>query len=118
MTSEDTYLPHAYGCTITLEDVTYHLGLPIDGESINGCLSNFPRLMEEGGRPPCDWIQELLGQILPVVSIDKMSVMFSWFVETFLVLPPDMSDELVLRHARAYIIILWSTQLFDNKTAT
>ncbi|QHN82661.1 uncharacterized protein DS421_20g697770 [Arachis hypogaea] len=41
-------------CTIMLEDVVYQLGLPIDGEYVNGCLTNFERYIE-GGRPAWAW---------------------------------------------------------------
>ncbi|XP_072076882.1 protein MAIN-LIKE 2-like [Arachis hypogaea] len=37
-------------CTITLQDVAYQLGLPIDGQYASGCLTNFARYVE-GGRP-------------------------------------------------------------------
>ncbi|QHO21522.1 uncharacterized protein DS421_11g347480 [Arachis hypogaea] len=35
-------------CTITLQNVAYQLGLPIDGEPISGCLTDFENLMENG----------------------------------------------------------------------
>ncbi|MED6179288.1 Serine/threonine-protein phosphatase 7 long form, partial [Stylosanthes scabra] len=38
-------------CTVTLQDVAYQLGLPVDGEPVNGCLSEFPRFMPGVGRP-------------------------------------------------------------------
>ncbi|KAL4287777.1 hypothetical protein AHAS_Ahas19G0220100 [Arachis hypogaea] len=36
--------------TITLQDVAYKLGLPIDNDYVSGCLTNFERYIE-GGRP-------------------------------------------------------------------
>ncbi|RYQ94407.1 hypothetical protein Ahy_B08g089307 [Arachis hypogaea] len=37
-------------CTITLQDVAYQLGLPVDGHYVSGCLTDF-HLYIEGGRP-------------------------------------------------------------------
>ncbi|RYQ89211.1 hypothetical protein Ahy_B09g095969 isoform F [Arachis hypogaea] len=37
-------------CTITLQDVAYQLGLPVDGHYVSGCLSEF-HIYIEGGRP-------------------------------------------------------------------
>ncbi|XP_025680717.1 protein MAIN-LIKE 1-like [Arachis hypogaea] len=34
-------------CTITLQDVAYHLGLPVDGHYVSGCLSDFYETFEE-----------------------------------------------------------------------
>ncbi|RYQ87737.1 hypothetical protein Ahy_B09g095274 [Arachis hypogaea] len=50
-------------CIITLQDLAYQLGLPIDGQYVNGCLTNFERYID-GGRPAWEWFEELLG-ILP-----------------------------------------------------
>ncbi|RYR32113.1 hypothetical protein Ahy_B01g057106 isoform D [Arachis hypogaea] len=37
-------------CTITLQDVAYQLGLPVDGRYVSGCLTDF-YVYIEGGRP-------------------------------------------------------------------
>ncbi|RYR34889.1 hypothetical protein Ahy_A10g049946 [Arachis hypogaea] len=71
-------------------DVAYQLGLPIDGEPVNGCLTEFENLMEHG-RP-------------------------AW--ERFRVLPADTTDETVRIYARAYILTLLSSQLFADKIQT
>ncbi|RYR65317.1 hypothetical protein Ahy_A03g011254 isoform K [Arachis hypogaea] len=76
-------------CSITLQDVAYQLGLPIDGEPVSGCLTEFENFMEHG-RP-------------------------AW--ERFRVLPADASDETVRVYARAYILMLLSSQLFADKNA-
>ncbi|RYR13538.1 hypothetical protein Ahy_B04g070476 isoform F [Arachis hypogaea] len=65
-------------CTVTLQDVAFQLGLPVDGEAVSGCLG---------------------------------------FHERFRVLPPDASEETVRIYARAYIMMLLSTQLFGDKSA-
>ncbi|RYR13540.1 hypothetical protein Ahy_B04g070476 isoform J [Arachis hypogaea] len=41
----------------------------------------------------------------------------TWFHERFRVLPPDASEETVRIYARAYIMMLLSTQLFGDKSA-
>ncbi|RYR65312.1 hypothetical protein Ahy_A03g011254 isoform E [Arachis hypogaea] len=64
-------------------DVAYQLGLPIDGEPVSGCLTEFE----------------------------------NWFHERFRVLPADASDETVRVYARAYILMLLSSQLFADKNA-
>ncbi|RYR29360.1 hypothetical protein Ahy_B01g053759 [Arachis hypogaea] len=79
-------------CTIILQDVAYHLGLPINGQYVSGCLTDFPRFIE-GGRPP-------------------------WVWEMFSELPQGADDETVRRYARAYIMMLLSTQLFGDKSGT
>ncbi|QHO21557.1 uncharacterized protein DS421_11g347790 [Arachis hypogaea] len=73
-------------CTITLQDVAYHRGLPINGQYVSGCLTNFSRYIE-GGRPPWVWFEELLGVLPPANCIDKFTVKCTWFEETFSELP-------------------------------
>ncbi|XP_052118710.1 serine/threonine-protein phosphatase 7 long form homolog [Arachis duranensis] len=75
-------------CTITLQDVAYQLGLPVDGRYVSGCLSEF-HIYIEGGRP-------------------------AW--ETFGECPEDADDDTVRRYARAYIMMLLGTQLFADKS--
>ncbi|RYQ85776.1 hypothetical protein Ahy_B10g105381 [Arachis hypogaea] len=47
-------------CTITLQDIAYHLGLPIDRQYVSSCLMDFERYIE-GGRPAWTWFEKLLG---------------------------------------------------------
>ncbi|QHO30725.1 uncharacterized protein DS421_8g235660 [Arachis hypogaea] len=51
-------------CTITLQDVGYQLGLPIDEEAISGCLTNFEQFMDNG-RPAWEWFQKLFDELPP-----------------------------------------------------
>ncbi|RYR67824.1 hypothetical protein Ahy_A03g014259 [Arachis hypogaea] len=46
-----------------------------------------------------------------------MTVCYTWFHERFQVLPADASEETVRIYARAYILLLLSSQLFANKNA-
>ncbi|QHO30578.1 uncharacterized protein DS421_8g234450 [Arachis hypogaea] len=102
-------------CTITLQDVAYQLGLPVDGRYVSGCLSEF-HIYIEGGRPAWVWFQELLGVIPPPSQVQKYAVNCSWFQETFGECPEDADDETVRRYARAYIMMLLGTQLFADKS--
>ncbi|RYQ88329.1 hypothetical protein Ahy_B09g095585 isoform B [Arachis hypogaea] len=76
-------------CTITLQDVAYQLRLPVDGHAVSGCMTDF-HMHIEGARPAWEWFE---------------------------VLPADASEETVRIYARAYIMMLLSTQLFMDKSA-
>ncbi|RYR50941.1 hypothetical protein Ahy_A06g025985 isoform A [Arachis hypogaea] len=89
-------------CTITLQDVAYQLGLLIDGAPVSGCLTEFENLMEHG-RPAWVWFRELFGELPPQ---SKRGV-----------LPADATDETVRVYARAYILMMLSSQLFADKNA-
>ncbi|QHO24828.1 uncharacterized protein DS421_12g375670 [Arachis hypogaea] len=102
-------------CTITLQDVAYQLGLPVDGRYVSGCLSEF-HIYIEGGRPAWVWFQELLGVIPPPSQVQKYAVNCSWFQKTFGECPEDADEETVHRYARAYIMMLLGTQLFADKS--
>ncbi|RYQ90244.1 hypothetical protein Ahy_B09g096446 isoform E [Arachis hypogaea] len=69
-------------CTITLQDVAYQLGLPVDGHYVSGCLSEF-HIYIEGGRPAWVWFEELFGVVPPPSQVQKYAVNCSWFQETF-----------------------------------
>ncbi|XP_072064305.1 protein MAIN-LIKE 1-like [Arachis hypogaea] len=69
-------------CTITLQDVVYQLGLPVDRHYVSGCLTDF-HVYIEGGRPAWQWFHELLGVLPPANQIQKFAVNCTWFQETF-----------------------------------
>ncbi|XP_057720263.1 protein MAIN-LIKE 1-like [Arachis stenosperma] len=102
-------------CTITLQDVAYQLGLPVDGRYVSGCLSEF-HLYIQGARPAWVWFQELLGVVPPPSQVQKYAVNCSWFQETFGECPDGADDETVRRYVRAYIMMLLGTQLFGDKS--
>ncbi|QHN96709.1 uncharacterized protein DS421_18g620950 [Arachis hypogaea] len=103
-------------CIVTLQDVAFQLGLPVDGEAVSGCLGEFEKYME-GGRPAWEWFEDLFGERPPPNKVKQMTVHFTWFHERFRVLPPDTNEETVRIYARAYIMMLLSTQLFGDKSA-
>ncbi|RYR67287.1 hypothetical protein Ahy_A03g013607 isoform C [Arachis hypogaea] len=75
-------------CIITLQDVVYQLGQPVDGLLVFGCLTDFEKFMKEG-KPAWEW---------------------------FRVLPDDATEETVHIYARVYIMMLLFTQLFGDKS--
>ncbi|RYQ94340.1 hypothetical protein Ahy_B08g089229 [Arachis hypogaea] len=77
-------------CTITLQDVAYQLGLPVDGRYVSGCLTDF--------------------------QVQKFAVNCTWFEKTFGEFPEGADEETVRRFARAYIMMLLDTQLFADKS--
>ncbi|QHN80431.1 uncharacterized protein DS421_20g678100 [Arachis hypogaea] len=103
-------------CTITLQDVAYQLGLPVDGQAISGCMTDF-HIHIEGARPAWEWFEELFGELPPPDKRKLYTVHFTWFHDRFRVLPADASEETVCIYARAYIMMLLSTQLFMDKSA-
>ncbi|XP_015962296.2 protein MAIN-LIKE 1-like [Arachis duranensis] len=102
-------------CTITLQDVAYQLGLPVDGHYVSGRLTDF-HLYIEGGRQAWQWFHELLGVLPPKNQVQKFTVNCTWFQETFGECPDGADEETVRRFARAYIMMLLGTQLFADKS--
>ncbi|QHO54367.1 uncharacterized protein DS421_2g56140 [Arachis hypogaea] len=102
-------------CTVTLQDVAYQFGLPVDGHAVSGCLSDFEQLIE-GGKPAWVWFGELFGELPPEDCIDDCTVSFSWFQNKFRVLPAHASEGTVQIYARGYIMMLLSTALFTDKS--
>ncbi|XP_025670677.1 protein MAIN-LIKE 2-like [Arachis hypogaea] len=87
----------------------------MDGLPVSGCLTDFEKLMEEG-KPVWEWFQELFGKLPPQNKVKQYTVHFNWFHERFRVLSDDATEETVCIYARAYIMMLLSTQLFGDKS--
>ncbi|XP_072087226.1 protein MAIN-LIKE 1-like [Arachis hypogaea] len=102
-------------CIITFQDVAYQLGLPVDGDYVSGCLTDF-HLYIKGGRPAWQWFHELLGVLPPENQVQKFAVNCTWFQETFAECPDGADEETVRRFTRAYIMMLLGTQLFADKS--
>ncbi|KAL4315937.1 hypothetical protein AHAS_Ahas15G0235000 [Arachis hypogaea] len=66
------YMPFGE-CTVTLQDVAFQLGLPIDGRAVSGCLAEFENFME-GGRPAWERFQDLFGELPPPNKVKQMTV--------------------------------------------
>ncbi|RYR49149.1 hypothetical protein Ahy_A07g035464 isoform E [Arachis hypogaea] len=101
-------------CTITLQDVAYQLGLPVDGLPVSGCLTDFEKFTEKD-KPAWEWFQELFGELPPQNKVKQYTVHFTWFHERFRMLPNDATEEIICIYARAYIMMVLSTQLFGDE---
>ncbi|KAL4345143.1 hypothetical protein AHAS_Ahas11G0248900 [Arachis hypogaea] len=97
------------------QDVAYQLGLPVDGLPVSGCLTDFEKFMEED-RPAWEWFEELFGELPPQNKVKQFTVYFTWFHERFRVLPDDATEDTIRIYARAYIIMLFFTQLSGDKS--
>ncbi|RYR49151.1 hypothetical protein Ahy_A07g035464 isoform B [Arachis hypogaea] len=81
-------------CTITLQDVAYQLGLPVDGLPVSGCLTDFEKFTEKD-KPAWEWFQELFGELPPQNKVKQYTVHFTWFHERFRMLPNDATEEII-----------------------
>ncbi|RYQ81061.1 hypothetical protein Ahy_Scaffold1g107074 [Arachis hypogaea] len=102
--------------TITLQVMTYQLGLSVDEKAVSGCLTDFDQLMDDG-RPVWEWFQELFGELPLPNKVKQFTVYFTWFYERFKMLPTDVTEDTVRIYACVYIMMLLSTQLFGDKSA-
>ncbi|RYQ93253.1 hypothetical protein Ahy_B09g099523 [Arachis hypogaea] len=55
-------------------------------------------------------------ELPPPNKVKQFTVHFTWFHERFKVLPQDATEDTVRIYARAYIMMLLSTQLFGDKS--
>ncbi|MED6170519.1 hypothetical protein PIB30_031755 [Stylosanthes scabra] len=72
---------------------------------------------DERGKPRWELFEEIFGVMPPPEAADPCTVTFSWLTTMFGVLPENASEVQVPRHTQAYIMLLLSTQLFEDKTA-
>ncbi|XP_019427220.1 PREDICTED: serine/threonine-protein phosphatase 7 long form homolog [Lupinus angustifolius] len=81
-------------CIVTLEDVTYQLGLSVNRAVITGITS-------------ANWeiiCHNLLGAILTDKQIMGQRIQMSWLDSTFIVIPEGAGDFVIEQHARAFIL--------------
>ena len=94
--------------TVTLQDVSMILALPISGDPV--CLST-----DTGG-----WRALMVCLLGKEPGIPKKSAgaPFSWIAENFAVCPPELDEdsEVVQQHARAYVWYVISRVLFSDGT--
>ncbi|RWR76652.1 serine/threonine-protein phosphatase 7 long form [Cinnamomum micranthum f. kanehirae] len=98
--------------TITLEDVAYIYGLPIDGRLVTG--RTISRVEEM--RALC---YELLGTV-PNQTLDCMGaqIKYTWFRLHFDRCPEGASEEIVQRYTHAYLFCLVAQQICSNTSGS
>ena len=93
--------------TVTLEDVSLELGVPIDGEPVtDGSSGNLLQLC-----------QDLLGDIPPENMITGNHIKLSWLNSRFRELPDDATLATVRQYAREHILILIGSMLMPDTSA-
>lgn len=92
--------------TVSLEDVAYLLGLPIDGHPVTGVTCT-----------ACDSVcVKYLGRSPDSRYTSGGMVKLSWLKETFSECPEDASAEVVEFHTRAYLLYLVGSTIFSTTT--
>ncbi|KAL3841287.1 hypothetical protein ACJIZ3_025878 [Penstemon smallii] len=92
--------------TITLEDVAYLLGLPIDGEAVIGVTYT-----------TCDSVcYKYLGKAPDSGYTSGGMVKLSWLKEAFSECPEDATIEDIECHTRAYLLYLVGSTIFSTTT--
>jgi hypothetical protein len=90
MAPRDPYLPPSHSeMTITLQDVSVMLGLPVDGEVLVGTIDlNWSKLC-----------LQLLGVSPPPNNLDGSRLNMKWLQDTFGVLPNNANEVIVQQYA-------------------
>ncbi|KAL1812745.1 protein MAIN-LIKE 2 isoform X2 [Daucus carota subsp. sativus] len=92
--------------TVTLEDVGFLLGLPIDGDPVIGVTYT-----------SCEAVcMKYLGRAPDSGSTSGGMVKLSWLKETFFWCPEDAKFEDIERHTRAYLLYLVGSTIFSTTT--
>ncbi|RYR27718.1 hypothetical protein Ahy_B01g051756 [Arachis hypogaea] len=87
-------------CAVTLQDVAFQLGFPVNGKAVSGCLTEF----ENSWR-----VADQFGNGFRSYSVSCH--------HQIRVLPANATEDTVRMYARAYIMMLLPTQLFRYKCA-
>lgn len=98
-------------CTVTLEDVTMLLGLPIDGDAVTG-ESSFRDAAEV--RNLC---MEVLGHDLQPDEMTGYFIKDTFLQRRFGWIPPNADRQRIVYHARAYIMRLIGNRLLPGTTS-
>ncbi|XP_057740615.1 serine/threonine-protein phosphatase 7 long form homolog [Arachis stenosperma] len=107
-------------CTITLQDVAYHLGLRTDGDPVGGCFRDFQAHYHTRA---WEMVERLLGAKLLVVvqqgaqRREDFSLKVTWLRDRLRQMPPNTSDLDTLRqYARCYIMLMIRGYLGTDKS--
>lgn len=98
--------------TVTLEDVAYIYGLPIDGLPVNGRTFSSPLTMVK-------LCKELLG-VVPDINYDcyGVQIKFTWLRENFGLEPKSRSRDQDVWWTRAFLFCLVADQIFWTSSGT
>ncbi|XP_058733592.1 serine/threonine-protein phosphatase 7 long form homolog [Vicia villosa] len=94
-------------CTITLEDVSMLLGLPIEGTQLNG-----PSELDDDVWPA------IVGETPPQNALHGSAVRLTWLKGIYQAEANRPTEEHKTRHARIYIMILIGQLLFPDKSGS
>ncbi|RWR85125.1 serine/threonine-protein phosphatase 7 long form [Cinnamomum micranthum f. kanehirae] len=97
--------------TVTLEDVAYIYGLPIDGPAITGHVRSHWMITEE-------IFLDLLGVAPDPSEFQGRQINLKLFRDNFKDLPKRPSQVVEIRHARAYLFHLVSSQICTNTSSS
>jgi hypothetical protein len=94
--------------TVTLQDVSMILALPIRGQPV--CVSS----------DSTDWREHMTHMIGTALMKEGVSAgaSYPWIQENFNKCPNDANDEVIQRYARAYLWYVVSRVLFSDATGT
>lgn len=93
--------------TITLEDVAYIYGLPVDGVPVIGRTWSNQLMIQ-------DICQELLGFSPDPTDCGGGQIKLTWFHNNFTSLPKKPSEEVEVQYTRAYLFCLVASQICTN----
>ena len=97
--------------TVTLQDMSMILALPIEGEPV--CFD----ADSSGGKNSSSWHQTVLsaiGKVPPVKKSVPASATYTWIAKEFGKCPEDAGKEVIEQHARAYLWYVLSRTLFAD----
>ncbi|KAG9448438.1 hypothetical protein H6P81_008403 [Aristolochia fimbriata] len=93
--------------TITLKDVVVLLGLRVNGFTVTSSTWG-------------DWMElamVILGVDLPPGSFQGSRLSLAWIRERFAFCPDEVLDEVIQRHARAYLFYLVGSTIFSDSSS-
>ncbi|QHO37009.1 uncharacterized protein DS421_4g107930 [Arachis hypogaea] len=103
-------------CTITLQDVAYHLGLCTDGEPVVECMRDFQTWHQCS---TWQWVEDLLGARPPMQSQGRkegFAIKLAWLRERVQNIPAGAGDDTLRQYARCYILMLIGGYLMTDKS--
>lgn len=94
-------------CTITLQDVALHLGLPVNGNAVTGsCEYNWDEVAIK-----------LLGKPIPPNALVGNQIKFTWLLSEFKNVPEGASNKQLKQYCRAYLMMLIGGVILPDKSS-